>query len=683
MSLFQQDITTLKGVGEKRAELFRKLDAPTVGALLRMYPRAYEDWSSLIPVRDAVPDEPCTVRGTVIQPVRQARIRKGLTIYRTKVSDGDMDLHLTFFNNQYLPNLLLEGETYLFHGKVTGSRGKREMSAPDFIREDQALPLRPVYRQTEGLSSRQITAAVKNAFQLLPETIYDPIPQEIRKEYGLCHLRYALQQIHFPESQESLGIDRNRLIFEELLILQLGLLRMKSIGKQSASRHTIEDHSEEFWSHLPFSPTGAQRRAVQEALSDMCPEGKKPPMNRLIQGDVGSGKTAVAAALCHSAVKSGKQAAMMVPTEILAQQHEKSLRQMLEPAGIRVALLSASLKAAEKRTVLSALEEGEIDVLVGTHALIGDQVQFRDLALVITDEQHRFGVRQRAALLEKGEKPHHLIMSATPIPRTLALMIYGDLDLSVLDELPPGRQKIETYAIDRTKRQRAFSFVRKHIEKGYQCYIICPLIEDSGDDDMASVTEYAEMLRHTAFPDLEIGILHGRMKAKEKDEVMQNFSQGDIPILVSTTVVEVGVDVPNAVLILIENAERYGLSQLHQLRGRVGRGSVKSTCILISDAKNEEAVQRLRVMCSTSDGFQVADEDLRLRGPGDFFGTNQHGLPALRIADMAQDFTVLKQAQQAARQILRTDPALTETGHRGLRSEVAMLFSRVGVQGLN
>ena len=431
-----------------------------------------------------------------------------------------------------------------------------------------------------------------------------------------------------------------------------------------------QDYSADFFSLLPFEPTHAQRRAVQEALSDMM---SGYPMSRLVQGDVGSGKTAVAAALCYCAIRCGMQAALMVPTEILSQQHFASLSELLSPAGIHVALLTGSMTAAKKREVLGALQSGEIQLIIGTHALLSEGVAFQRLGLVITDEQHRFGVAQRATLASKGDHPHMLVMSATPIPRTLALMIYGDLDISVLDELPPGRQKIDTFAITSEKRMRALRFIQKHIDAGRQCYIICPMIDES-QNDTASVVKYAEKVENEWLVGYSIGMLHGRMKPKDKEAVMAEFSQGKLSVLISTTVVEVGVDVPNAVIMMIENAERYGLSQLHQLRGRVGRGKEKSTCILVSDAQNEEAVTRLRAMCETSDGFQIADQDLKLRGPGDFFGQKQHGLPDLKIADMLHDISVLRQAQEVARTILGEDYDLDSEAHRGLRAEVKQLF---------
>lgn len=670
-SLFQKNIQELKGVGEKRSRLFAKLGAPTVGALLRTYPRDYEDWSHPILLAEAPAEQVCVVRVTVVSPVSEQRIRSGMTLYKLRATDGRRDVQITFFNNPYTKNLLLEGKEYLLRGKVTGSFLRREMASPDFMPADRLLPLRPVYRQTAGLTSRQISSAVHAALGMLPNPMPDPLPETMRRACHLCSLRFALENIHFPKDRESLEQARRRLIFEELLVLQLGLLRLKSRGRQQTSLRLEADASAEFFRSLPFVPTDAQKRAVAECIANM--QGDYP-MNRLLQGDVGSGKTAVAAALCHSAIASGMQAAFMAPTEILARQHYETMRHFLEPFHLNVALLTGSVSAAKRRELLAQLKEGSIHLLVGTHALLNETVEFRQLGLVVTDEQHRFGVAQRAALTQKGDHPHILVMSATPIPRTLALMIYGDLELSVLDELPPGRQKTETYVIDSAKRARAFGFIRKRIDAGRQCYIICPLIEDS-ESDMASVTQYARDLQEKWFFANTVGVLHGRMRPAEKDRAMEEFTAGRTDILVSTTVVEVGVDVPNAVVMLIENAERYGLSQLHQLRGRIGRGTEKSTCILVSDAQNEEAQKRLRVMCETTDGFRIADEDLRLRGPGDFFGARQHGLPELRIADMSADFALLQLAQGEAKELLAHDPAMELPEHRGLRAEVRQLFS--------
>lgn len=673
-SLFNMDIKTLKGVGEKRAALFHKLGVDTVGALLRLYPRTYEDWSTPVSIGSAPLNEVVVVRGTVLSAPREQRIRKGMTLYKTQVTDGVQDMTLTYFNNPYVQTMLREGETYRFRGKMTGTFTRREMTAPDFAPDEGCAPIVPVYPQTVGLSSRQIGSAVRSAFQLLPELLRDPLPDSMRQAHQLCQLRFALENVHFPGSMELLQIARRRLVFEELLVLQLGLLSIKSRSRVENRLRLERDDSEAFYRLLPFVPTNAQKRAVSEAMADMMGQA---PMSRLIQGDVGSGKTAVAAALCYCVIQNGMQAALMAPTEVLARQHERSLSGMLSQAGIQTALLTGSMTAKQKRLVKEGLASGEIQLVIGTHALLTEEVTFQRLGLVVTDEQHRFGVAQRAALAQKGENPHLLVMSATPIPRTLALMIFGDLDISILDELPPGRQKIETFAITSDKRERAFGYVKKHLDRGLQGYMICPLIEE-GVSDMASVTEYREMLEQGAFSRYRIGVLHGRMKPREKDAVMAQFSAGELDLLVSTTVVEVGVDVPNAVIILIENAERYGLSQLHQLRGRVGRGTEKSTCILVSDAQNPEALARLRVMCQTSDGFRIADEDLKLRGPGDFFGSRQHGLPQLSIADMAQDIQVLKTAQKEAQRILREDPELEQPEHRGLRGERRQLFEKVG-----
>ena len=681
-SLFHTPIQTLKGVGEKRAPLFGKIGAPTVGALLRLYPRAYEDWSHPFPIAMAPMQVPCPIRATVVSPPRETRIRKGMLLTKTVVSDGAHDMEVTFFNNPYIPNLLREGQEYLFYGKLSGTLTRREMTVPEFAPAESAPAVRPIYKQTEGLSSRIISQAVRQALLLLPDPLEDPLPDPLRQSYGLCHLRFALENIHFPQTMQALETARSRLVFEELLFLQMGLLQLKQRSRRETSSHAIADHREGFYALLPFPLTGAQKRAIDQSLADMTGQASPWPMSRLIQGDVGSGKTAVAAALCYCVARSGKQSALMAPTEILARQHFQSLSALLAPAGISVGLLTGSLPAAKRRAILEQVEDGRIQILVGTHALLGEGVSFSDLALVVTDEQHRFGVAQRSALAGKGNNPHLLVMSATPIPRTLALMIYGDLDVSILDELPPGRQKVDTYAISSRKRDRAFGFLRRHIEQGYQCYIVCPLVEE-GQNDLASVEGYAARLREEYFPTVEIGILHGKMRPKEKERVMERFSQGEISILVSTTVVEVGVNVPNAAVILIENAERYGLSQLHQLRGRVGRGTVKSSCILVSDAQNEEALARLRVMCQTNDGFQIAEEDLRLRGPGDFFGTNQHGLPNLKIAGMASNMETLRKAQEAARSILRQDPSLSRPEHRGLRAQIRQLFAQAGENGFN
>lgn len=675
-SLFELGIERLKGVGPQRAKLFEKLGAPTAGDLLRLYPRAYEDWSLHTPIGETVLGEMAVIKGTVLRKPTETRVRGGKTLYKTTVSDGENSLALTFFNNRYIPSMLREGETYLFRGKVTGTFLRREMLSPEFLPQAKELSIQPIYPATAGLSSRQIAAVVQNALQLLPEQLHDPLPDPLREKYHLCTLRYALETIHFPKAQEELASARFRLTFEEFLVLQLGLLGIKS-GRRQENLHPIPNQFPEgFAQLLPFQLTGAQRRAITQAVGDMAGPS---PMNRLIQGDVGSGKTAVAAALCWAVLQNGMQAALMAPTEILATQHYQSLNALLEPAHITCALLTGSVKLAEKKKIYRALADGRIQLVIGTHALLSEKVAFQNLGLVITDEQHRFGVGQRSALAQKGASPHLLVMSATPIPRTLALMIYGDLDVSVLDELPPGRQKIDTYLIDPGKRHRAFGYVQKHLDQGRQGYLICPLIEED-ESGMQSVTQYGELVRQ-AFPNATVGILHGKMKPTEKDRVMEEFSQGKLQLLVSTTVVEVGVDVPNAVIMVIENAERYGLSQLHQLRGRIGRGKYKSTCILITDAQNEDTLKRLKLFRDTSDGFQIAEADLKLRGPGDFFGSRQHGLPQLKLANLATDMDVLSQAQACAKELFAQN-ALDLPLYKGLRGEVRRLFAKTGGEGV-
>lgn len=679
-SLFDIEIQQLKGVGEKRAQLFQKLGVSTVGALLRFYPRTYEDWSHPCSIAEAPFDKPCCIQAAVASRVSETRVRKGMTLYKFRVCDGHSVMQITIFNNRYAPDLFKEGRELLFFGKVGGTFTRREMSAPLFEPAQRGPRIRPIYSQTAGLTSRQIENTVHQAFERLPDPIRDDLPAELRKRHHLLELRAALTAIHFPSNREELEQAKRRFVFEELLILQLGLLRLKSRQKSENRLRLVKDVTEEFYSLLPFSPTGAQRRAVAECIKDM--QESPSPMNRLIQGDVGSGKTAVAAALCYCMAKNGWQTAFMAPTEILAAQHYRSLSSQLTPAGVRVELLTGSTTIAVKRTLLEDLMEGRIQVIIGTHALLSEGVHFASLGLVVTDEQHRFGVGQRAALSAKGDNPHLLVMSATPIPRTLALMIYGDLDVSVLDELPPGRQTVDTFWVDSGKRQRAFRFVKNHLDAGRQAYIVCPLVKE-GEGNLAAAQQYFDQLRREYFYGYSVGLLHGKMKNREKDQMMEDFTHGRVQLLVSTTVVEVGVDVPNAVVMLIENAERFGLSQLHQLRGRVGRGKHKSYCILISDAQNEEAKRRLGAMCRTNNGFEIAEEDLKLRGPGDFFGSRQHGLPDLKIADMMTDMETLHLAQEEARTILSKDPELTEPEHRGLRAEMFRLFGQVGEGGFN
>ena len=670
-------ITDLPGVGAARARALARLGIATAGDLLTHYPRDYEDRTLVSAISQAPPDQPVCVCALVAESPRLSRIRKGLELVKARAMDGGGQLELTFFNQAYVKDALRPGVSYIFYGVAEGTGSRRRMTNPVFEPEGAARftgRIMPVYPLTAGLSNNLLAGLVQRALEGCGDQVEEILPAGLRREQSLASARFALQNIHFPEDAQALAAARRRLTFQEFFLSSLGLALLRQRRDGQAGRILSPVPLEDFLALLPFSPTGAQRRAMERSAADMA---SGQPMNRLVQGDVGSGKTAVAAHAAWLAVKNGCQAAMMAPTELLAQQHFRTLSDLLAPAGIRVALLTGSLRAAEKRKIQAALLGGEIDLLVGTHALLTAGVEFRDLALVITDEQHRFGVEQRSALAAKGTAPHVLVMSATPIPRTLALILYGDLDVSVLDELPPGRTPVETYLVGEDKRERMLGFVRSQVREGHQAYIVCPMVEEGEEETTASLkaaTAYAGDLQSRVFPDLKVGLVHGRMKPKEKQAVMAAFAAGQLHVLVSTTVIEVGVDVPNASLIIIENAERFGLSQLHQLRGRVGRGKHQSYCVLVSDNRNPDTRQRLKALCSTTDGFQIAEEDLKLRGPGDFFGSRQHGLPQLRVASFADDMALLAQAQQAARELLEADPGLEQTEHRPLLEQVRLLF---------
>ncbi len=647
---FSDDIKNIRGVGEARANVFRSLGVSTVGELLRFYPRAYEDWSKIVPISQCVMGENVCVKGTVMFPVKNERVRGGMLLAKATITDGDDVFAATFFNNKYIDKMLKSGEEYLFYGKLNlGKFSAREMISPMFIKASQKMEIRPIYPQNKNITSRVIQSAVQNVLENIDD-IPEYLPQSIIERYNLVSLDKAIRDIHFPKDDEDLQKARDRLIFDELLILQLSLLCLKNENTEITTENVVkENYTDEFFGILPFKPTNAQKRAVNEAIADMQ-SGKQ--MNRLLQGDVGSGKTAVAAAIVYTSSKNGMQSALMAPTEVLATQHFETFTKLFENAGIKCELLVGSTKAKDKKEIKERLKNGEIDLIIGTHAIIQDDVEFNKLGLVITDEQHRFGVKQRTGLCSKGENPHVYVMSATPIPRTLALIFFGDLKVSVLDELPPGRQKIDTYAVRTSKRGSMFEFVRKHLDMGYQAYIVCPLVEESElIQGVISAEEYHEKAQ-VPFKNYKLDLLHGKMSPKKKDEVMMRFKKGETQILISTVVIEVGVDVPNAVIMIIENAERFGLSQLHQLRGRVGRGQAKSHCILVTDATGEDATARMKIMCETTDGFKIADEDLKLRGPGDFFGTRQHGLPKLRIADILTDTKILMQTQELARELI-------------------------------
>lgn len=668
----------LKGVGEKKSVYYEKLGIKTVYDLLYHLPRNYVDFSCPVSPPEAQNNENAVFRGTIVKKMPEQYIRKGLSIFKAVATDGTYDFIIIIYNNVYGFRALKEGTEYCFYGKVSGTPLRREISSPRIIKADSE-PLQPVYPLTTGITSGAILTNMRQAIAILESQPFDSMPTNILIENDLMSLPHALKCIHFPKNTEEAEKARRRLAFDELLILQLGLLTLKKHEREKTSLIMKNVDMSEFYDTLPFEPTNAQKRSVDEIIGDLQSEY---PMNRLLQGDVGSGKTAVAAADCYFTYKNGYQSAVMAPTEILAVQHYNTMKKFLEPLGINVALLTGSMTAKQKREVKEKLQNGEASVAVGTHAIIQKDVEFFNLGLVITDEQHRFGVAQRAALADKGNSPHKLVMSATPIPRTLALIIYGDLDISIIDEMPKGRQPIKTYAVTDKMRTRVYNFLKNEIDNGSQGYIVCPMIEDS-ESDLQAVKSYADNIRKNEFSDYEVGLLHGKMKADEKNQIMEKFKNGEIEVLVCTTVVEVGVDVPNATIMLIENAERFGLSQLHQLRGRVGRGSKQSHCILITNNTGEDCIKRMKIMSSTSDGFKISEEDLKLRGPGDFFGNRQHGLPPLKIADIAADMKLMDLTKKIAQEITSKDPELKSREYSGLKLEVIRLFGRNGENSFN
>lgn len=666
------DIRFLKGVGEKRAELLQKKGIDTVGALLRFYPRAYLDWQNITPISECLEGENVCVRAEIISPVKTVNIRRGMTLYKFAAADDSGVIEVTLFNRKYLAENLRQGRSYLFYGKLGYGITLRQMSSPE-IMPAEYMGIEPVYAATEGLSSKTIEKIMKNAL-VYADGMADVIPESIREKNRLCDFKTALKSIHFPLERQALESAKRRLVFEELFVLQTGLMFLKRRKRELAGCTVKKNLLEEFKKTLSFKLTGAQERVINECLSDMM---SPRPMNRLIQGDVGSGKTAVAAALMYISAGNGFQSALMAPTELLAEQHFKTLCKITANSGIKCALLTGSLTKKQKDEVKAGLKSGEIKVAVGTHALLTDDVEFENLGLVVTDEQHRFGVGQRGRLSAKGNNPHTLVMSATPIPRTLGLIIYGDLDISIIDEYPAGRQKIATYCVDSSYNARVYNYIKKFIAEGRQAYIVCPLVDENEALGIKSASEYFKELSENQFKGYTVGLLHGKMKPKDKENVMRRFAAGEIQLLISTTVIEVGIDVPNAALMVIENAERFGLSQLHQLRGRIGRGEYSSACILISDVKSGDTKRRLDVIKNNTDGFKIADEDLKLRGPGDFLGSRQHGLPDMKIADIFADRETLHLAGKEAEELIKRDPALHDPENAGLRTEIAALFCRL------
>ncbi|MCH5200235.1 MAG: ATP-dependent DNA helicase RecG [Oscillospiraceae bacterium] len=660
------DITYLRGVGEKKAKMYAKLGIGTIEDLLCYYPKDYIDFTDLKNICEIEDGESCAFKGTVTKKLRPHIGR--VAVYQVAVSDGTDDMLVTFFNNHFSYDNMVVGQCYLFYGKVNSDFAMKQTASPLFIAENAEHAIMPKYSLTKGLSSNMIAANVRTA--LASCETEELLPEYLSEAAGLMSIREAVRNIHFPESMERQREAKRRLVFEELLVLQLGLSMLKSKNKSKSGVKAAAVDMEPFYGSLPFAPTGAQKRAVEECIGDMLGE---LPMNRLLQGDVGSGKTLVAAAMMYFMAQNGYQSSLMAPTEILAKQHRDTLAGFLEPLGISVELLTGSMTAKEKNEAKKRIKGGEVQVVVGTHALIQKDVEFAGLGLTVTDEQHRFGVAQRAELQAKGQCPHSLVMSATPIPRTLALMIYADLDISVLDEMPKGRLPIRTYGVDSSFHQRLYRFIIKYVKEGYQAYIVCPLIEE-GASEKTAATAYFEELKSGYFAGISVGLLHGKMKQAEKDAVMTDFKANRVSVLISTTVIEVGVDVPNAVVMIIENAEQFGLSQLHQLRGRVGRGNTQSHCILVSDSKSAYTKARIDTMVATCNGFEIADKDLELRGPGDFFGYAQHGLPPMKIANMTEDMETIREVQRYSAEILKDDPKLTREKNKGLRTLTARLF---------
>ncbi len=678
----KDSIQYVKGIGEARAKLFAKLGIFCVEDLLLHLPRSLEDRSQVKTIADLMDGETVCVKAALASGVKTYRARNRVTVTQATVSDGANLMKVTWFNSPYIANTLKTGGEFTFFGKAIYRGQYFEMINPVTESEfgnKKTGKILPIYPATQGLGQTNIRGAVETVLAALDEMPADILPASTVQENNLIPFFSALKSLHAPASSAEFEEGRKRLAFEELLILQLGIL---SIGKERRNYTATPIHNvkciADFAKDLPFSLTNAQKRVINEIAADLT---KTTPMNRLVQGDVGSGKTIVAAAAMYAAVKSGYQSLMMAPTEILAMQHYKNLKKLFEPLGYETVLLSGGMTAANRREALSKIKSGEASIIVGTHALISAGVEYKNPALVITDEQHRFGVKQRTLLTEKGFGAHTLVMTATPIPRTLSLILYGDLDVSVIDELPPGRKPIETYGMNEKSRKKAFDFIAKNIDEGRQAYIICPLIEESEALVAKSAVEYADKLKTSVFSKYSVEVLHGRIKPTERNEIMKRFADGEIDILVSTTVVEVGVDVPNATVMLIENAERFGLSQLHQLRGRIGRGQHDSYCLMFSDG-GKIAEERIKIMCETNDGFKISEKDLELRGPGEFFGIRQHGLPELKVANLATDMLMLSQAKKAAEKILSLDPELKNPENQPLKEKIHSRFLEVSENGI-
>lgn len=672
-------IQSLKGIGPAKAKLFQKLGIRSVEDLFYHYPRGYKDKSIISDIQDLVPENHFTIKATVLSRPSEIRSKNGILIVKLPVADETGKLNIVWFNNCFIKNTMKQGDELFFYGKVKLMGRELVMESPEFEKTASAasvnlLRIVPEYPLTEGLTHKDVRKAVFGALALTEGKLTDIFPEDFRKRYQLSEINFCVNNLHFPESIYNMQLAVKRFKFEELFILQSGLIHIKRMNNAEEHGIAFGTYDErEFAAKLPFKLTNAQLKVVDEIFRDM---EKSKPMNRLVQGDVGSGKTIVALLAMYKCARNGYQSLMMVPTEILAEQHYLTFKCLLEGTGIRIELLKGSMTAKEKNAVLQRIKDHEADIIIGTHALIQDKVEFPKVGLVITDEQHRFGVRQRTVLSDKGENPDILVMTATPIPRTLTLILYGDLDVSLIDELPPGRMKIETYSIDSSKKERFYGFVKKELDKGRQAYFVCPLVEESEKLDLNSATKYRDELQNDYFKGYNVGLLHGKMKAEEKNQIMEDMRQGKIHILVATTVIEVGVNIPNATIMAIENAERFGLAQLHQLRGRVGRGAHQSYCILVSDSDSKIAVERLKYMTKSENGFDIAEKDLELRGAGEVLGQKQHGLPELKIADILNDTALLKLSRDAVEYLYDSDK-LEEADYQRMKKELDARFNRI------
>lgn len=677
--LLSDNIITIKNIGEERSKKLQKLGIFTINDLIEYFPRDYDDRSNVCKIKDIELNKINTVKGKVISNPETTKIRH-VSITKIRIDDGTGFLEIVWFNQPYLKNTIKYKSDYIFTGKVIQKYGRIQMETPDYeiIDERELLSngrIVPIYASTYKLPQKLFREVINQTLFAVKDQIKEFLPDEILKENNLCSRHFAIENIHFPKDNKSFFIARRRLVFEELFLLQTKLLQIKGILEHKKCNINIKDKNiAPILNILPFNLTDAQNNVLKDIIDDL---GKNKAMNRLIQGDVGSGKTVIAQILSYITVNNGYQVAIMAPTDVLASQHFESFKNIFEKLNIKCVFLSGNQKAKEKRENYALIQSGEAKIIVGTHAIIQDKVIFNNLGTVITDEQHRFGVKQREILSKKGENPHTLVMTATPIPRTLALILYGDLDISTIDKLPPGRKKIDTIFVNSTYYPRIYNFLKKNSDEKRQSYIICPMIEENEKMELKAVLSYTEKLKNEIFLNYNVECIHGKMKNNEKQEIMDKFYKGEIDILISTTVIEVGINVPNATIMIIENAERFGISQLHQLRGRVGRGSDKSYCVLVSDSKSNKSKERLNTMVKYSDGFILSEKDLEIRGTGDFFGTRQHGIPDMKIANLYKDIEILKQVQKSSINLYKKDPLLTSNVNKLLKEKISQFFNNM------